>query len=74
MIAEARLQVFGDVLCRQRRANFACLERGYLRVQSAYNDALFIRQDRAIDCPGNMVFGELCRGAHVDNFVKLVEL
>ena len=43
-------------------------------VKGADNDALCVIEHRQIDGPGNVVFGEFCRAASVDYFVKVRQL
>ena len=64
----------GDILGRQRGADLARFERGHLFVQGANADALLIVQNRTVYGAGDMIFGKFCRGAHVDDLVKLPQL
>ena len=62
-----------NIARRQRRPPLARLEGRHLLVEGSDPDALLVIEHRAVDRPGDMVFGKLCRRADIDDGVEFVE-
>ncbi|MNR29869.1 hypothetical protein D3C85_1472850 [compost metagenome] len=74
MACELLVEVARDIARGDGGADLARLERRHLLVQGADAHALLVAHHRAVDGAGDVVFGKFCRGAHVDDLVKLVAL
>src|SRR5664279_2295631 len=62
--------MMGNVLCDVGGTYFLGGEWRMLLVERADFDALFVVEHRAVDRAGDVVFGELVRGAHIDDVVE----